>query len=64
MFRDFGRKLLRDIKRIVDARLKVSEDLSGGRIKVTVVSLVGTSVNRRLIGWMPKPHTTNRNYYC
>lgn len=34
MFRDFGRKIQRDVKRIVDARLKVSEDLSGGRIKV------------------------------
>ncbi|CAG5122234.1 unnamed protein product [Candidula unifasciata] len=33
MFRDFGRKIQRDVKRIVDARLKVSEDLSAGRIK-------------------------------
>uniref|UniRef100_T1IN37 Actin-like protein 3 n=1 Tax=Strigamia maritima TaxID=126957 RepID=T1IN37_STRMM len=32
MFRDFGRKLQRDIKRSVDARLKVSEQLSGGRL--------------------------------
>nr|KAG5714615.1 hypothetical protein BaRGS_000103 [Batillaria attramentaria] len=34
MFRDFGRKVQRDIKRTVDARLKASEELSGGRIKV------------------------------
>ena len=34
MFRDFGRRLQRDIKRAVDARLKLSEQLSGGRIKV------------------------------
>ena len=34
MFRDFGRRLQRDIKRSVDARLKLSETLSGGRIKV------------------------------
>lgn len=34
MFRDFGRRLQRDIKRSVDARLKLSEQLSGGRIKV------------------------------
>lgn len=34
MFRDFGRRLQRDIKRVVDARLKLSETLSGGRIKV------------------------------
>ncbi|XP_020609407.1 actin-related protein 3 [Orbicella faveolata] len=33
MFRDFGRRLQRDIKRAVDARLKLSEQLSGGRIK-------------------------------
>ena len=34
MFRDFGRRLQRDIKRAVDARLKLSEQLSAGRIKV------------------------------
>jgi len=34
MFRDFGRRLQRDIKRAVDGRLRVSETLSGGRIKV------------------------------
>lgn len=33
MFRDFGRKLQRDIKRTVDSRLKQHEDLSEGRIK-------------------------------
>eukprot|EP00106_Octopus_bimaculoides_P004319 XP_014771761.1 PREDICTED: actin-related protein 3-like [Octopus bimaculoides] len=33
MFRDFGRKLQRDVKRIVDARLKASEELGGGRLK-------------------------------
>uniref|UniRef100_A0A8C1RS95 Actin-related protein 3 n=1 Tax=Cyprinus carpio TaxID=7962 RepID=A0A8C1RS95_CYPCA len=33
MFRDFGRRLQRDLKRVVDARLKMSEELSGGRIK-------------------------------
>ena len=36
MFRDFGRKLQRDLKRVVDARLKLSEELSGGRIKVCI----------------------------
>jgi actin-related protein 3 len=39
MFRDFGRKIQRDVKRIVDARLKVSEDLSGGRIKPTPIDV-------------------------
>lgn len=33
MFRDFGRRLQRDVKRTVDMRLKLSEDLSGGKIK-------------------------------
>lgn len=34
MFRDFGRRLQRDLKRSVDARLKISEELSGGKLKV------------------------------
>ena len=34
MFRDFGRRVQRDVKRQVDARLKLSEELSGGRITV------------------------------
>jgi len=33
MFRDFGRRVQRDLKRVVDHRLKASEDISGGRIK-------------------------------
>uniref|UniRef100_A0A3P9AFN4 Actin-related protein 3 n=1 Tax=Esox lucius TaxID=8010 RepID=A0A3P9AFN4_ESOLU len=33
MFRDFGRRLQRDLKRSVDGRLKLSEDLSGGQLK-------------------------------
>ncbi|XP_076764366.1 actin-related protein 3 [Xylocopa sonorina] len=32
MFKDFGRRLQRDIKRLVDARLKLSETLSGSLI--------------------------------
>ena len=38
MFRDFGRKIQRDVKRVVDARLKASEELSQGRIKVRVLN--------------------------
>ena len=34
MFKDFGRRLERDIRRSVDGRLKATEQLSGGRIKV------------------------------
>jgi len=33
MFRDFGRRLKRDVQRVVDSRLKLSEDLSQGAIK-------------------------------
>jgi len=33
MFRDFGRRVQRDVKRVTDARLKLSVDLSGGRIQ-------------------------------
>lgn len=33
MFKDFGRRLQRDLKRTVDARLRMSEELSQGRIK-------------------------------
>uniref|UniRef100_A0A183INK8 Actin-related protein 3 n=1 Tax=Soboliphyme baturini TaxID=241478 RepID=A0A183INK8_9BILA len=33
MFKDFGRRIQRDLKRMVDTRLKQSEDLSGGHIK-------------------------------
>lgn len=35
MFKDFGRRLERDVRRSVDARLKITEQLSGGRIKVS-----------------------------
>lgn len=37
MFKDFGRRLQRDIKRIVDARLKLSETLSGSLITVICI---------------------------
>lgn len=40
MFRDFGRRLQRDVKRIVDTRLKMSEDLSGGKLKVGMQSCI------------------------
>ena len=34
MFKDFGRKMQRDVKRVVDQRLRLSEELSGGMLKV------------------------------
>jgi actin-related protein 3 len=33
MFKDFGKRLSRDVKRFVDYRIKKSEELSGGKIK-------------------------------
>ena len=36
MFRDFGRKLQRDVKKVVDYRLKMSEELSGGKLTVKI----------------------------
>lgn len=39
MFKDFGRKIQRDVKKVVDARLKMSEELSQGRIKVGKLSI-------------------------
>lgn len=40
MFKDFGRRLQRDIKRAVDFRIKKSEELSGGRIKAKALDVV------------------------
>jgi len=49
MFKDFGRRLQRDIKRVVDARLKRSEKIAGDNLKVnhilTVVCITGENYN-------------------
>ena len=34
MFKDFGRRLERDLKRMVDARTKESDEATGGKFKV------------------------------
>jgi len=39
MFKDFGKRLQRDVKRAVDFRIKRSEQLSGGAIKATPVDV-------------------------
>ena len=36
MFKDFGRCLQRDLKRTVEARLQLSFELSGGKLKVCI----------------------------
>ena len=37
MFKDFGRRLQRDLKRTVEARLQLSFELSGGKLKVHII---------------------------
>lgn len=50
MFRDFGRRLQRDLKRAVDARLRLSEELSGGRIKVSILACHASELKGQLNG--------------
>lgn len=45
MFRDFGRRLQRDVKRFVDNRLKISEELSGGKLKPKPIDVAVVSHN-------------------
>ena len=45
MFKDFGRKLQRGVQRIVDHRLKATEQLSGGNLKVGFTVLLSRSEN-------------------
>ncbi|KAN0047389.1 hypothetical protein ACTA71_001771 [Dictyostelium dimigraforme] len=39
MFKDFGKRLQRDVKRSVDYRIKRSEELSGGKIKAVPLAV-------------------------
>ncbi|KAG8461873.1 hypothetical protein KFE25_013892 [Diacronema lutheri] len=39
MFKDFGRRLQRDIKRRVDERIRLSEALSGGSLKASTIDV-------------------------
>ncbi|EDV26828.1 Actin-related protein 3 [Trichoplax sp. H2] len=39
MFKDFGKRLQRDVKRTVDSRLRISEQLSGGKLKPTSIDV-------------------------
>lgn len=47
MFKDFGRRIQRDVRRTVDARLKISEDLSQGRIKPQPMEVKVISHNKQ-----------------
>jgi actin-related protein 3 len=52
MFKDFGRRLQRDIKRAVDYRIQRSEQLSGGKIKSTAIDVnVGSHHMQRHAVW-------------
>lgn len=48
MFKDFGRRLQRDLKRTVEQRLQLSFELSGGKLKVSGVYLLGGVVSSKL----------------
>eukprot|EP01086_Lenisia_limosa_P017208 TRINITY_DN80_c0_g1_i2.p2 TRINITY_DN80_c0_g1~~TRINITY_DN80_c0_g1_i2.p2 ORF type:complete len:423 (-),score=154.23 TRINITY_DN80_c0_g1_i2:225-1493(-) len=39
MFKDFGRRLQRDVKRVTDQRIKLSEQLSGGKLKAKPIDV-------------------------
>lgn len=45
MFKDFGRRLERDLRKSVDARLRATEELSGGKLKVR--AFPDSDLNRR-----------------
>ena len=45
MFKDFGRRLQRDLKRVVEQRLKISEELSGGKLKVQLSNVTCYSIS-------------------
>lgn len=45
MFKDFGRRLQRDLKRVVEQRLKISEELSGGKLKVQLSTVTCYSIS-------------------
>eukprot|EP00124_Ichthyophonus_hoferi_P002233 Ihof_evm3s144 gene=Ihof_evmTU3s144 len=47
MFKDFGRRLQRDLKKVVDNRLLVSEQLSQGRVKPAAIDVNVISHNRQ-----------------
>jgi len=60
MFRDFGKKIQRDVRRLVDARLRLSEELSGGRLKVIVffklMDLIHNFLKHCILDMSVSPH--------
>lgn len=53
MFRDFGKKLQKGVKKIVDQRLKATEQLSGGNLKVRLsVHVLRSCLSLELNAWL------------
>jgi actin-related protein 3 len=65
MFKDFGRRLQRDIKRTVDHRIKRSEELSGGRIKSVPleVNVISHSMQRYAVWFGGSVLATTNEFY-
>jgi actin-related protein 3 len=65
MFKDFGRRLQRDIKRTVDNRIKRSEELSGGRIKAVPldVNVISHSMQRYAVWFGGSVLATTNEFY-
>jgi actin-related protein 3 len=65
MFKDFGRRLQRDIKRTVDHRIKRSEELSGGRIKAVPleVNVISHSMQRYAVWFGGSVLATTNEFY-
>jgi len=65
MFKDFGKRLQRDVKRTVDARIKISEQLSGGRIKSVPldVNVISHSMQRYAVWFGGSVLATTKEFY-
>lgn len=55
MFKDFGRRLQRDLKRTVESRLQLSYELSGGKLRVTLPPLPFLSASITSPSFPPHP---------
>nr|ACF15207.1 actin-related protein 3-like protein [Myxobolus cerebralis] len=67
MYKDLGRRIQRDLKRIVDNRLKISEQLSGGtKSKPIEVNVIAHSAQRYAVwfGGSMLASTPNFETYC
>lgn len=65
MFKDFSKRLQRDIRRIVDNRLKISEELSGGLLKPKPieVQVVNYNTQRYAVWFGGSMLASTNNFY-